>query len=666
MLQGKMRAVRTLAAVSRRAMSTGDNYIQETRIPTMHFQDSIPRLPIPVLKDTATRFLYAASPLISEAEMNETKKLMDDFLAGPGPALHKAIVDRDKSRYSSFISEPWFDMYLKNRDPLPLNINPQLTFDDDLNKTTQSVRAASMVRTIAKFYRTVTDGKLIPDMFHTQACMGGTGTGFFSFLNGKGGSKEFEMVCSMLPRSVAFYGAYLYGTYPLDMSQYNNLFMSTRVPGVGRDMLKKSSGSRHIIVQRGNDFWAVDILRKDGSVVPAGELESTFDYIAKQDPLPETVSLGVLTSQNRDVWAKDRMALVDNPANGASVEMIDSAIFSLCLEDDAPTDFIEAQNHFLFSKASNRWFDKSFQLIVNPNGRTALNFEHAWGDGVAVLRLVNEVHAASLAAPVPIRVQAQSAPRRVTFEYSAQIKAASERAAAEHAKVAQSTMTSGLEHPGFTSAYIKANNLGLDGCLQMCFQLAHYKLAGYTAPTYESANQSMYKHGRTETVRSATPESHLMCQVFADPKSSAAQKDAALRTAVKNHGRLTKEALMGKGWDRHVYALKHEAERQNLPIPAVFTGAAAKKLGEIILSTSTLSSPAIDGGGFGPVGPNCYAIGYTTGKLRGLDDPAIKGEDGLAASVMTYKANKNADDFTAALKQSLEEMTTVLDATRGK
>lgn len=25
----------------------------------------------------------------------------------------------------------------------------------------------------------------------------------------------------------------------------------------------------------------------------------------------------------------------------------------------------------------------------------------------------------------------------------------------------------------------------------MCFQLAHYKLAGYTAPTYESANQSV-------------------------------------------------------------------------------------------------------------------------------------------------------------------------------
>ena len=42
-------------------------------------------------------------------------------------------------------------------------------------------------------------------------------------------------------------------------------------------------------------------------------------------------------------------------------------------------------------QASNRWFDKSFQLIVNSDARTALNFEHSWGDGVAVLRLMNEV-----------------------------------------------------------------------------------------------------------------------------------------------------------------------------------------------------------------------------------------------------------------------------------
>ena len=39
-----------------------------------------------------------------------------------------------------------------------------------------------------------------------------------------------------------------------------------------------------------------------------------------------------------------------------------------------------------------RWFDKSFNLIVTKNGLSAVNFEHSWGDGVAVLRFFNELY----------------------------------------------------------------------------------------------------------------------------------------------------------------------------------------------------------------------------------------------------------------------------------
>lgn len=44
-----------------------------------------------------------------------------------------------------------------------------------------------------------------------------------------------------------------------------------------------------------------------------------------------------------------------------------------------------------FSFLFDRWFDKSFQLILCKDGKAAINFEHAWGDGVAVLRFFNEV-----------------------------------------------------------------------------------------------------------------------------------------------------------------------------------------------------------------------------------------------------------------------------------
>lgn len=42
-----------------------------------------------------------------------------------------------------------------------------------------------------------------------------------------------------------------------------------------------------------------------------------------------------------------------------------------------------------------RWFDKSFTLIITQDGKAAINFEHSWGDGVAILRFFNEVYSDS-------------------------------------------------------------------------------------------------------------------------------------------------------------------------------------------------------------------------------------------------------------------------------
>lgn len=70
----------------------------------------------------------------------------------------------------------------------------------------------------------------------------------------------------------------------------------------------------------------------------------------------------------------------------------------------------------------------------------------------------------------------------------------------------------------------------VSGTLQMLFQLAHYRMYGhsgepwqssmsgayfdvpfFSASTYESANTSAFKHGRTETIRSATMDRYLIC-----------------------------------------------------------------------------------------------------------------------------------------------------------
>ena len=127
------------------AAAHSKDYLHNTKIPTYHFQDSLPRLPIPALEKTAERYIYAATPLISESELKTTKMAMDEFVKGPGAKLHQSIVERDKATYSSFISKPWFDMYLDTRSPLILNINPQITFAPDPN-TAKMSQARSKLR----------------------------------------------------------------------------------------------------------------------------------------------------------------------------------------------------------------------------------------------------------------------------------------------------------------------------------------------------------------------------------------------------------------------------------------------------------------------------------------------------------------------------------------
>lgn len=47
-----------------------------------------------------------------------------------------------------------------------------------------------------------------------------------------------------------------------------------------------------------------------------------------------------------------------------------------------------------------RWFDKSVSLIVTKDGAAGVNFEHSWGDGVAVLRYFQDICKDTTASPL--------------------------------------------------------------------------------------------------------------------------------------------------------------------------------------------------------------------------------------------------------------------------
>lgn len=93
--------------------------------------------------------------------------------------------------------------------------------------------------------------------------------------------------------------------------------------------------------------------------------------------------------------------------NEKSLEIIDSALFCVSLDtnNDAydltdPVPIVQNMLHGNEGGLYNRWFDKSFSLIVTKDGTSGVNFEHSWGDGVAVLRLFNEVYKETIESPI--------------------------------------------------------------------------------------------------------------------------------------------------------------------------------------------------------------------------------------------------------------------------
>ena len=67
--------------------------------------------------------------------------------------------------------------------------------------------------------------------------------------------------------------------------------------------------------------------------------------------------------------------------------------------------------------------------------------------------------------------------------------------------------------------------------------------------------------------------------------------------------------MTGQGFDRHLFAMKDLVLKHGQQLHDFYHDAAYSKINHVILSTSTLASPAVQIGGFCPVVPDGYGIG---------------------------------------------------------
>ena len=77
-------------------------------------------------------------------------------------------------------------------------------------------------------------------------------------------SEEASSPTRFIPSRLSWYAAFLVKAFPLDMSQYQKLFGSTRVPCKGQDQLVSHDNARHVVVMRNGHFYTLEALQPNG------------------------------------------------------------------------------------------------------------------------------------------------------------------------------------------------------------------------------------------------------------------------------------------------------------------------------------------------------------------------------------------------------------------
>lgn len=142
----------------------------------------------------------------------------------------------------------------------------------------------------------------------------------------------------------------------------------------------------------------------------------------------------------------------------------------------------------------------------------------------------------------------------------------------------------------------------------MALQVAYYRLHGSLPMIVESAHTRQFNHGRTETVRVVTSDSVAFVKSMVHLDHTAAEtKLHLLRRACVRHVEMLKEAMNGRGIERHLLGLRCMARQLSLRAEALDAPAFNMKWGMSADSCPVQRGPS---GGFGGHCDGGYGISY--------------------------------------------------------
>ncbi len=571
----------------------------------------LPKYPVPDLDEVVADLKHRVRPLVGEQSFKEFRDTLNEFIGTEGTFLYDKIVDlaREIPDTDSWLRPIWDDNYLASRLSLPQHHNYTLQLNYrrwGANAPAKLIRALTMI--------------------------------------------VLRIRAETLPRQN--------GRVDLSMDTLNRMIY-TRVPAPKRDIWYLPPFAERMmaaVVCRGH-WFVLGLLTSDGAVPSVEELMLGLDLIrAQADEAGEVTCVSAYTAVDRDEASRLRGRLCRYRINRLSLADIERAMFVVCLDSEVRGGQTFGLN-LIAGDSRDRFYDKSLQ-IISSGDRLGLQLEHSGCDGglwdYIIDRCDKSIRETATAPTSDSTSSNLCSPhiRRLKWMVDDELEDELEWIRQEQ-KVWRDELSI-CQHrlPNVRGSIIKQLNCSPDAYVQLLFQFAHYRLEGRLDSIYEAVSTRHYHQGRTEDIRTVTPESVSLLRALERGESARAIR-RLLSEASRAHRAALERAMKAAGAGRFFTALRamHEMYRPNTPEPSIFSHEVYQMISGAALTTSGLPGEAIAHFAFPPVQEDGFGLGY------GLN------EGGTHVAVTGYKRfNKDPKKLVSLIVDSNARL---MEALRG-
>jgi len=564
------------------------------------YQDQLPKMPVPTLKNLTSSYLKRSLPLLSAQQREATRSAVETFLNVDGPDLHAKLLNYD-AQHENYILHFYRELYTGGQSSSHYT-NPNFVLFPLPGCGDAASAGSFLVASALQHYIAVRGGTLAP------------------LLTKKG---------------------------PLCMSQMPWLYGMARIARLDEvdSMVCSIDSSRHILVLCNGAPYKLDVVSADGKFVASRSLlQQRFEDIlshAAKTRLPEERSVGALTTLDRSIWARERAQLETDPTNKTTLSAIDEALFVVCLDDATDLSPEDMERNVLYGiqgTVQNRWFDKNC-IPICADGQAGLNWEHAVLDGHTMMEWFADIAAG-------FDVQGPTSDDMSSFKYfplrleldSAKCKTIG-NAISSSLLLSESVGVEVLEFTDFGASFAKGIKCSPDAFVQAAVTLAFYEVKQHSPMVYESVLVKSFKHGRVAVARNTSDVIVTQTSAFFE-KQQPIQKIECFRAICVEVSRICAEAAAAEEVDRPLLALRRLAEAEGKGI-SIENDSGWARFNELDIVTSHCGRPPIRFFGYAPCGG--FSVGYYVGADR-----------------MQFSINHDDKQAARAFKEALQNMLSSL------